>query len=225
MATSNDLFQDLVGIPEGATEVEALRLMIELANAAVGADESSLLILQRGPDERDELVFLLTDHLGDASVAERTLRGQRVPLGEGLTGIAAVTREPQIGAPLYEDLKQAGDAPQMVLAVPMLSGDEVLGVLTAVTWKADKKFTRGDVEIYGKVASVVSVVIDQRRRLGMLDGLRADEELPPSRTPAEDLEKRVVATVARMVRRRPEGLANLLAVLEAVDRYAPSGSP
>ena len=59
----------------------------------------------------------------------------------------------------------------------------------------------------------------------MLDGLRADEELPPSRTPAEDLEKRVVATVARMVRRRPEGLANLLAVLEAVDRYAPSGSP
>ena len=58
--------------------------------------QGSLLVLD---EKKKELVFAMT--IGSRS-SEMTLIGQRVPLGKGITGLAAQMREVQIGAPTFK---------------------------------------------------------------------------------------------------------------------------
>ena len=58
-----------------------------------------LLVLDRNQEPPRELVFAMTVGSGGS---EDTLAGQRVPVGEGLTGLAALTHEVQIGVPTIQ---------------------------------------------------------------------------------------------------------------------------
>ena len=125
-------------------ELQVMRLLVELCGQVVGAEEGSLLVVDHTQDPPRELIFAMT--VGSRQ-SEETLSGQRVPLGEGLAGIAAVTHEVQIGAPLYDGVQQAqrGEAPPgqptAVIAAPMLIDDRLVGVITAVSFEAGKRFT------------------------------------------------------------------------------------
>ena len=64
-----------------------------------GNDGSSVI-----PDENlGELRFIAT--VGNEE-SEKALKGQRVPLGSGITGLAAATREVHVGAPTFKDIHQ-----------------------------------------------------------------------------------------------------------------------
>jgi GAF domain-containing protein len=144
--------------------------------------------------------------------------GQRVPIGEGITGLAARTHEVQIGAPLYDGVRQAerGEAPagdpRSVIAAPMLVDDVLVGVITAVSFDPALRFRQEHATLYARAAAVAAVVVDQHRRLEALEaGAAAQED-------REGLEERVIEGVRRLVRRReqlPE-LARLVAALEAL---------
>ena len=58
--------------------------------------QGSLLVLD---EKKKELVFAMT--VGNRS-SEMTLIRQRVPLGKGITGLAAQMRGAQIGAPAFK---------------------------------------------------------------------------------------------------------------------------
>ena len=147
-------------------ELQVMRLLVELCGQVVGAEEGSLLVVDHTQDPPRELIFAMT--VGSRQ-SEETLSGQRVPLGEGLAGIAAVTHEVQIGAPLYDGVQQAqrGEAPPgqptAVIAAPMLIDDRLVGVITAVSFEAGKRFTNEHAALYARAASVAGVVVDQRR--------------------------------------------------------------
>ena len=85
-----------LGVASESSEEKVLRLLIELGAQFVEAQEGSLLVLD---DESAELVFAMT--IGSAA-SEKSLIDQRVPLGEGLVGLAAQTHEVQIGAPRFD---------------------------------------------------------------------------------------------------------------------------
>jgi hypothetical protein len=201
-------------------ELQVMRLLVELCGQVVGAEEGSLLVVDHTQDPPRELIFAMT--VGSRQ-SEQTLSGQRVPLGEGLAGIAAVTHEVQIGAPLYDGVQQAqrGEAPPgqptAVIAAPMLIDDRLVGVITAVSFEAGKRFTRQHAALYARAASVAGVVVDQRRRIDALESQGVGGREARSPTGDGPLARQILDTAARLVDRSPARLHELSRLLSALE--------
>ena len=201
-------------------ELQVMRLLVELCGQVVGAEEGSLLVVDHTQDPPRELIFAMT--VGSRQ-SEETLSGQRVPLGEGLAGIAALTHEVQIGAPLYDGVQQAkrGEAPPgqptAVIAAPMLIDDRLVGVITAVSFKPGKRFTREHAALYARAASLAGVVVDQRRRIDALESQGVSGEEPRRPSGDEPLARQILDTAARLVDRNPDRLRELARLLSALD--------
>lgn len=216
MADATSLLADYLGILPRTSEETVLRLLIETGARAVGADEGSLLALD---EEAGELCFLMT--LG-SEASEDALEGQRVPLGKGITGLAASTLEVQIGAPTFKDIKQtearSGDSgPEAVMAAPMLLNDQLLGVITAVSFTDGKRFTSKDAELYARFAAIAALVVDQNRRLAATPGA------PKSMGASGRLEQEIMGRLTRIITARPDALEHLAAVLKAFEALAAGG--
>jgi GAF domain-containing protein len=168
---STDPLEIHAGLPRRSREAELLRLLIEVCAQFVGAAEGSLLLLERGAEEPESLVFAMT---AGSRESEQALLGQRVPLGEGIVGLAAVTHEVQIGMPSYPGVEQArrqGEAPgqpSSVIAAPMLADGDLVGVITAVHFEPARRFSPADALLYGRVATIAGLLLDQGRRLAAL---------------------------------------------------------
>ena len=214
--TASTALETYLAIAPRSAEEHVLRLLIELGAQVVGASEGSLLVYD---EPAKELVFALT-----VGGAENVLAGQRVPLNKGLTGLAAVTREVQIGAPTYREIRQAegrsgsGDgSPEAVMAAPMLIADSLVGVITAVSFEPGKRFTGTHAELYGRVAAVAGVVVDQKRRLDAITQLGLGERTP---------EHQIAETLARLTRLAPGALPRVARLLEEIEGLvSASGSP
>jgi GAF domain-containing protein len=141
-----------------------LRLLLSTALDMLGAEEGSFLVHDV---EAGDLRFVMT--VGNDE-SEAILLGQRVPLGAGITGLAAERRAVQIGTPSYTAVTQpphlAGSGPQGVLAAPVIAGDFLVGVVTAVTFEAGRRFDVAAARIFGALAVVAGVLIAQARELG-----------------------------------------------------------
>jgi GAF domain-containing protein len=203
--------ETFLAIGPKSNEEQVLRLLIELGAQFVGASEGSLLVYDA---HAKDLVFAMNVG-GD----EQLLIGQRVPIGKGLTGLAAVTREVQIGAPTFRGIKQAevGEkiddrAPESVIAAPMLIGDELVGVITAVTFEAGKRFTSAQGELYARLSAVAGVVVEQRQKLEVVGAMSAGREEP--RDADESHPERVIAaTIGRLSRNAPHVLGSVARIL------------
>lgn len=191
-----------------------LRLLIRMGLLVTDADEGSLLVLD---PQAGDLRFAMT--IGNAD-SEAALLGQRVPLGQGITGLAAATLEVQIGAPTYKDIQQsarldqASTGPEAVMAAPLLSGSELVGVISAVSFKKDKRFTTQDGKLFGGFAAIAGVLVDQARHLA-----RLKEELEAgTRTGQNGPEGRLAHSVAAIARARPEAMEEVATLLGSIER-------
>lgn len=235
--------ETFLAIAPRSNEEQVLRLLIELGAQFVGASEGSLLVHDR---RANDLVFAMTVG-GD----ERVLVGQRVPMSKGLTGLAAATLEVQIGAPTFSGIRQAAGqdgadgastsaseagekldarAPESVIAAPMLVGDELVGVITAVTFEPGKRFTSDEGELYARIAAVAGVVVELRQKLaaisamgarGAAEGAEGDAPEPTVGGTAGDLEQSPERTIAEVVgrlsRRAPHLLGHVARILVEVE--------
>jgi GAF domain-containing protein len=215
MAKTVAVLDTYLGISSNSQEGAVLRLLIELGAQFVGAEEGSLLVL----DERQqELVFAMT--VGNIS-SEKVLNGQRVPLGKGVTGLAAQTHEVQIGAPTFKtgQAKRGktgrADQPQAVMAAPMLIADRLIGVLTVISFDREKRFTSDDALLYGRVAAIAGVVVDQARRLLLTAALSQGRSLK-ARSQQERDESEIVAAVTRLTRAKPQAKARIADLLKGL---------
>jgi GAF domain-containing protein len=209
-------------------ELRVMRLLVELCGQVVGAEEGSLLVVDHAQDPPRELIFAMT--VGSRQ-SEETLSGQRVPLGEGLVGIAAVTHEVQIGAPLYDGVEQAkrGEAPRgqptAVIAAPMLIDDRLVGVITAVSFEAGKRFTNEHAALYARAASVAGVVVDQRRRINAFESRGVRGEEPRGSSGDEPVARQILETTSRLVERSPGRLRELARILSALEEILGDREP
>jgi GAF domain-containing protein len=213
MPDESKLLAAYLAIHPTRPEELALRLLVDLGRQIVGADESSLLIL----DERtSELVFVMTT---GSDTSEGSLRGQRIPPGKGLTSLAVVTREVQIGAPTYTDLAQTDRVkqegiPRAVLSAPILVGETVIGAISSVSFRDDKRFTSADGDLTARLAAAAGVILDQRRHIDAIEkATRVDQELGG----VSDAEGRVISALGRIARRSPESMDRLARLLEAIE--------
>mgnify|MGYP001255404572 CR=1 FL=1 len=218
MTENTSILSVYLGVMPRTREEHMLRLLIESGRRIVGAEEGSLLVM----DEATEtLRFAMT--VGNPE-SEQTLLGQSVPLGKGVTGLAAATREVQTGAPTFKDIKQTertgseGNEPEAVIAAPMLLGEDLIGVLTAVSFARGKRFTSKEAEVYGHFGMVAGLLVEQSRRLvGYETG--SAEALAKSVALGERgrLERDIIESIGRLTRDNPDSLSQIAVLLAAVE--------
>jgi len=211
------LLTRFLGILPSTPEEKILRMLIEIGCEVVGGQEGSLLVPD---DDGKSLHFVMT--VGDEESAKK-LEGQKVPLGAGLTGLAAATHEVQTGAPTFTDIEQRkreGDSskPDAVIAAPMVLGDDLVGVITAVSFENGKRFSSRDARIYAGFAAIAAVVVDLRRRLTAHESGKAAP--PQEDTERAKLERRVLASVQSLMGGDPARLAAIADLLAAVEAVA-----
>ena len=206
-----------LGIAHESPEEKVLTLLIELGAQFVDAHEGSLLVVD---EASKELVFAMT--VG-RETSEEVLLGQKVPMGKGLVGLAAQTHQVQIGAPTFhlqqDQEKRKEEEPRAEIAAPLLINDTLIGVITAVSFKAGKRFSSADALLYARIAWVVAIVIDQRRRLAALQDLSFGKAVSGLLREDERLDLEIVAAVSGLVKARPErkaGIARLLSDIQSV---------
>jgi len=208
MENPNTVIEAYFGVSSRSQEAAVLRLLIELGAQFVGAQEGSLLVF----DERaQDMVFAMTT---GSAASEQALIGQHVPLGSGVTGLAAQTRETQIGAPTFKTRQAKSNQPRAILAAPMLIADRLVGVLTAVSFQPGKRFGSDDALLYGRIAAVAGVVVDQAHRLNTLAALQRGRRPAPARRRDARLDGEIAQALARLTRAKPrakERIARLLA--------------
>ena len=210
MAKPDNVLETYIGISYKSPEEKVLRLLIELGAQIVGVQEGSLLVLD---EKKGELVFAMT--VGSSS-SEEELGGQRVPLGKGIVGLAAQTHEVQIGAPTF-DTEQTQE-PKTVIAAPMLMGDRLIGVITAVSFQPDRRFNSNDATLYARIATVAGVIVEQRRRLSSVEALQEGLASPKAITEEERLDQEIVGIVKRLVRSKPDAKARIVRVLSDIEK-------
>ncbi len=212
-----ELMRRYLGVMPRTGEDQVLRLIVETGVRAVGADEGSLLVYD--PDAND-LTFVMT--YGNAE-SEAMLVGQRLPFGQGLAGLAAETGEVQIGAPRYKDIRQAETMGgiKAVIAAPMMLGDRLIGVITAVSDDEDKRFSMADAELYACLATIAALVVNQSLLLRPVEDKQASAEA----LGADPLEREVLERIGRLLQRDRETVRQVSRMLEALEAMSPAAGP
>jgi hypothetical protein len=106
----------------------------------------------------------------------------------------------------------------------MLIGDRLIGVITAISNKPDKRFTSEDGQLYACLATVAALVVSQALLL------RAQTEggdaagLEPASLAGDPAEQEVLERVGRLLRRDPGTVRQLARMLEAVEAMTPGGA-
>jgi GAF domain-containing protein len=206
-----------LGISARSQEAVVLGMLIDFGVHVVGGDEGSLLVYD---EDREDLVWAMTTASDEQAEA---LLGQRVPLGTGITGLAAATHEVQIGTPGYRlpGSPQGGGGAvpvQNVLAAPMLVDERLIGVITAVSFDPEKHFGPHDARLYAYAASIAAVVVKQHGTITGFEALADGGLSALGDVRGDEAMKDVVASVSRLA--MVTDLNAVASLLTAVERIA-----
>lgn len=149
---------------------DVLRGLLARVTAALGVDNTAILLL-------DEPTQQLVVHL--AQGPEDALAGRvRVPLGQGIAGRIAASRQPLI----VEDTATVEavnpflhESIRSLMGVPLLVQERVLGVLHVGT-VAPHRFTPDDLRLLRLVADRVALALDHARLYAAAQAARAQAE-------------------------------------------------
>jgi GAF domain-containing protein len=143
-------------------QLELLRSITSAARELFDAAACSLALL-------DEAQETLTFHVASGAGAEAVV-GQRVPVDRGIAGwvvssgqpvaVADVARDPRFAAEVAE---ATGYVPRSVLAMPLQTERELLGVIELLDQRADAPAGRRDMELLGLFAGQAALAIETSR--------------------------------------------------------------
>jgi GAF domain-containing protein len=188
-----------------------LRSIVEVARAIFAARASSIFLLD---EAADELVFEAV-----AGEGSDELIGRRFPSSTGVAGWVLVTRQPIVledveGDPRFaRDLAEStGYVPRGLMAVPLLHGERVLGVLEVLDRPQQARFTLAEMDLLGMFANQAAIALDllqraRRARAALEDGATADlaviarlaERLEQLEDPSRGLVLRLLADVDALI--------------------------
>ena len=140
-----------------------LQATVEVARGIFYAKASSVLLY----DERtDELVFEAVAGEGSDS-----LIGERLPSSTGIGGWVLVTRQPIVLDDVSQDPRFAEDAakktgfiPKGLMCVPLIHGEEPLGVLYVLDRPQQSRFSLEEMELLGLFGNQAAIALDLLRK-------------------------------------------------------------
>lgn len=132
--------------------------ILESALASVNARDGSLLLID---EDTAELVFVVAK----GEIGEELL-GYRLKVGEGIAGWVAQHKEPVLLADVRRDARfsTAVDETfsfhtQSMLAVPVMMGNNVLGVIQALNKENGESFSEADLTLFSVVALLAAAAL------------------------------------------------------------------
>ena len=190
---------------------EMLRIVIDRTTDAMRAEVSSLYLLEK----RDGLVRLVaTNGLNPRAVGRATLR-----VGEGITGWVANARVPLAvrdvrNEPRWKNVPSVDvDRFTSMLSVPLVSRDEVIGVMNVQT-REPRDFDRTEIDFLQTIANQVAGIIEkgrlQRESERKLREVSALFEVSNVLTSTLDLDEVLALIVDRLVRVYPGAAGAIL---------------
>jgi len=203
---------NLLGLQDDRNIQFVLEQLIQIGLRILHATQGSLLVLE--PDRKNLKFAMVASQPGWTNFQKLfvDLVGKTVPIGEGITGMAALTHDIQTSTRVSGDkfFHVRGDgSPNAVLAAPMLIGDQLIGVITAVSFDKRKSFTAEECATYGMFANVAAVVVDQQQRLAAL----AHAPMAEAMGTQERKECELVRNLLEIVRARPERIDAISAIV------------
>ena len=153
-------------LADDATHAALLGSIVQVARAIFHARAASVLLLD---EAAGELVFEAV--VGEG---EDTLVGQRFPASKGIAGWVLNTRQPLVITDVTSDPRFSADTaaatgyvPKGIMAVPLLHGEEALGVLEVLDRPADARFSIEEVDLLGLfgIQAAAALALIRRARL------------------------------------------------------------
>lgn len=207
----DDKLRDAVAAGVLAAEAghrELLQSIVEVARAIFGARASSIFLLDTATDE---LIFEAVAGEGASSLV-----GKRLPSGTGIAGWVLVTGQPLVLDDLEQDPRFARDVaestgyvPKSLMAVPLLHGEEALGVLQVLDRPQRERFSLQEMELLGLFGNQAAIALD------LLGRARRARSVVDDASPLGVVARLAATLDALPAERREPGLA-LLAALERV---------
>jgi GAF domain-containing protein len=140
-----------------------LQSVVEVARSIFSAKASSVFLLD---ESTDELVFEAV-----AGEGADTLVGRRFPSSTGIAGWVLVTHQPLVIEDVAQDLRfgrevaeSTGFVPKGLMAVPLLHGEQAIGVLEVLDRPQDARFTLAEMELLGLFGNQAAIALDLLRR-------------------------------------------------------------
>ncbi len=169
MADPDQRLRDAVAagvLADDATHRALLGSIVQVARAIFRARAASVLLLD---ETANELVFEAV--VGEG---EDTLVGRRFPAGTGIAGWVLLTRQPLVLSDVNTDprfsaeaARSTGYVPKGIMAVPLLHGEDALGVLEVLDRPADARFSMEEVDLLGLfgIQAAAALALLRRARL------------------------------------------------------------
>ena len=180
---------------------QLLEMIVRTAAQVIHARAGSLLLVD---EATQELVFEVAT-LDDVS----SLKQVRIPVGQGIAGLVAVTGQPMAVADAQADprhareiAQQTGYLPGNLVCVPLEYEDRVIGVIELMDKQHSDGFDTEDIHALGLFASQAAVAIQfsrAQRNLGaFLEELLRSLGAAPREAAAQSVLERVRAVAAEL---------------------------
>jgi GAF domain-containing protein len=194
-------------LPSEESHFALLQSIVDVARAIFDAKASSIMLLDTATDE---LVFEAVSGEGEGE-----LIGMRFPSSTGIAGWVLVTGQPIVIDDLQQDprfarqaAERTGYVPKGLMAVPLVNGENTLGVLQVLDRSTDRAFSLGEIDLLILFANQAAIGLDlmQTARRARAVAERGEGDAA------------VVARIARLLERSEDDVAalRLLQALEAV---------
>ena len=163
------------GLINSSTHLDSLlREVMESVKSVFRTESCSILLVDKA---KNELYFHLI-----AGEKEEEISKIRVPMGKGIAGTVAVSREPMIINDAQNDDrvykvvdKSSGFVTRNILAAPLVAGDETVGVIEAINTIDRNNFNETDINLFLSFSDAAALAIQKTRLLEDLE--RSNKEL------------------------------------------------
>jgi GAF domain-containing protein len=159
-----------------SSNLELLQSIVEAAARIFGARAASIALVLEGGREME---FKVAFNTGDQNVV-----GLRIPVNKGIAGYVTMTGQPLAVSDVQQDARfnrdfaeSTGYIPQSILATPLISHGQVIGVMEVLDKLDAPSFGLQDMELLGIFANQAAVAIAQSQQIehlgqALLEGLK-----------------------------------------------------
>lgn len=145
-------------IDEKTNVLRLLDKVLQLSLISINSENGSLLVVD---EDTNELVFVVVH-----GMVRESLRGHRIPAGQGVAGWVAETGEAVLLDNARQDPRFSIEVDhtfdfytRSLICVPIIYNERVLGVIQALNKQGDEPFEQADIALLGVVGQMAAVAM------------------------------------------------------------------
>lgn len=147
---------------------DLLKSIVEAAGRIFNAAAASILLV----NEKEQVLEFKVAY----GASNHDLVGVKFPMGKGIAGYVVMTGQPLAISNVRQDVrfnqdfaKSTGYVPNSILAMPMLSGERIIGVMEVLDKIDAASFGIQDMDLLGMFAHQAAIAIDQSQRMEQIE--------------------------------------------------------